>query len=330
MDHLDPTLTHWINHQLADLHGSTDYQLEPLKVEASHREFYRITLADRDAATMVAMSSPPALENNQQFEAMAKVFTRFGVGVPQILAVEPAAGFYLMTDLGSVHLEDLYDTPQADSALQLAIDELIKIQAVSDVAVPAYTAQRFHDELDIFRQWFIEAWLQQTFPNGDLQESFTSLVENSQTQQQVCIHRDFHCRNLLVVDHRLGVVDFQDALMGPVAYDLASLLRDCYHRFNEADIARWRARYLECTPLALDPAKFAADVDLIAAQRQLKAVGIFARLQLRDGKTSHLGYIPPVLSHIESIANRYPQLRALTAQLPAWRRAASNRLAGQR
>ena len=300
--------------------------MEPLQVEASHRRFYRIRTSDDAGPSAVAMSSPPALENNAQFEALAKTFARFGVGVPKILASDGEAGWYLMTDLGAMHLEDVYGSPQADAAMELAIDTLLKIQTVDD-ELPPYTTQRFADELDIFRQWFVEAWLQISFPADLLAGLFAELVANTQDQLQCCVHRDFHCRNLLVGDHGLGVVDFQDALLGPVSYDLASLLRDCYHRFSEAEIARWRSHYLSRTPLQLEPGKFAADLDLMAVQRQLKAVGIFARLQLRDAKDTHLRYIPGVLKHIAEVAERYPRLHPLRPHLMQWQQATAARLA---
>lgn len=329
MDPIDPSLGQWLERQLSRRGQSTHFQVEPLNVEASHRRFYRINSNDDADASLVAMSSPPALENNVQFETLASVFARFGVSVPQIIASDPAAGWYLLTDLGSQHLEDVYGSPQAEAALDLAIDTLLKIQGIDDPAVQPYTPQRFHDELEIFHEWFVEAWLQMDFPTSDLAGVFADLVANTQRQQQCCVHRDFHCRNLLVQAESLGVVDFQDALLGPISYDLASLLRDCYYRFSEAEIDHWRDAYLHRAQLSVDPANFAADVDLMAVQRQLKAVGIFARLQLRDGKTSHLQYIPSVLQHIQDVATHYPLLQPLCRHLSTWQTATVDRLAHQ-
>ena len=132
-------------------------------------------------------------------------------------------------------------------------------------------------------------------------------------QAQCCVHRDYHCRNLLFDPDsgELGVVDFQDALMGPASYDLASLLHDCYHDFSDAAIERWRNWYLEHSPLPLNPETFALDVTLTAIQRQLKAVGIFVRLRLRDGKTTHLEHVLPVLDSISRLAAPLPQLAPL-------------------
>ena len=327
MDPLDPSLQQWLEQQLPGLGHSAQLRLEALNVEASHRRFYRITPVQTQGAALIAMNSPPELENNYQFETLASVFARFGVTVPRIMAANQAEGWYLMTDLGAQHLEDVYGTPQAGAALDLAIETLLKIQSIADPALPPYTAQRFHDELRIFREWFVEALLQMDFPAADLAGAFTGLVANTQDQPQCCVHRDFHCRNLLVQSQALGVVDFQDALMGPISYDLASLLRDCYHRFSESDINHWRDTYLDRAALRIEPARFATNVDLMAVQRQLKAVGIFARLQLRDGKASHLKYVLPVLAHIGDVAERYPLLQPLCTHLGTWKKAAVARLA---
>ena len=181
-----------------------------------------------------------------------------------------------------------------------------------DAAIPPYTMERFNDELGIFREWFVAGLLGQQLP-GEFESLFRSLVERMSSQVQCCVHRDYHCRNLLFDpnDGRLGVVDFQDALMGPVSYDLASLLHDCYHSFSTDDVARWQNWYLAHSPLALDPETFATDVTLIAIQRQLKAIGIFARLKLRDGKTTHLEHILPVLSSLDRLSSSTPELSPL-------------------
>ncbi len=323
MHDLDPALGGWVARQLSVLGQPPDFDVTPLRAEASHRQFYRVRTPD---TAWVVMSSPPALENNGQFETLARVFASNGVAVPKIQARQPEAGWYLMTDLGERHLADVYGSAHEDTAMGHALDTLVRIQAIDDPAVPPYTAQRFRDELDIFQDWFVAGWLCEDFPHAALQPVFEALIENTQTQIQVCVHRDYHSRNLLFGEGALGVVDFQDALKGPVSYDLASLLRDCYHRFSEHTIALWRGRYLELTPLPLDPARFAVDLDLTAAQRLLKAVGIFARLEQRDGKASHLEYIPPTLDHLLDLARRHAPLGPLQPHLTRWRGAAATRL----
>lgn len=327
---LNPHLATWTADQLARQGCTRSFRCEALLVEASHRHFYRIH-AERGGVetSFVLMRSPPTKENNSQFVALARVFADHGVNVPTVLGEEPANGFYLVSDLGERHLADAYGTGLQDQALRAAIDTLIRIQTIDDARVPPYEPDRFRDELAIFRIWFIERWLAQSFPHSDLDSVFELLVDNTQRQPQCCVHRDYHSRNLLLdEDGRIGVVDFQDALVGPVSYDLASLLRDCYHRFSEREIDRWRDYYLDRAPAKPDPAAFAAQLDLTAAQRQLKAVGIFARLQLRDDKPSHLTHIAPVLQHLHDLASRYDALAPLAGHLALWQSDSRSRLTG--
>lgn len=298
----------WATEELA---GLGDLHVEPLPVEASFRSFYRLSTGEQ---TRVLMVSPPEKEQNRQFEILAKVFAAAGVPVPEILASRPEQGWYLLTDLGDTDLEHAYQGPQRDSAIGAAIECLVRLQMIDDRAIPPYTAERFADELAIFRDWFVTRVLQSALP-GDIGPVFDLLVERATGQPQCCVHRDYHCRNLLYDGERLGVVDFQDALIGPVSYDLASLLYDCYHKFGRKEIARWTERYLALTPLILEREAFKRDLTYVAVQRQLKAVGIFARLKLRDGKSSHLVHIKPVLKRVTRLASGQKRLRPLASWL---------------
>jgi aminoglycoside/choline kinase family phosphotransferase len=233
--------------------------------------------------------------------------------VPSVLAADRAHGWYLLTDLGNRELADAYGTSAETAAIEAALATLIRLQAVQDPAVPPYTEARFGDELGIFSEWFAAGFLGSALPAA-VEPVFRQLVARMPSQIQCCVHRDYHCRNLLFdpASGRLGVVDFQDALIGPVSYDLASLLHDCYHDFSARQIAHWRNWYLEHSPLPLDPDTFAEDMTLTAIQRQLKAVGIFVRLQLRDGKTTHLEHVLPVLESISRLAAPLPELAPLS------------------
>lgn len=317
---MEEALRQWTRKQTAALGWTHPLRWDPLPVEASHRLFYRVapgeSTARSDHTSLVVMHSPPELENNDQFVLLARVFAARGVGVPQLIAQELDAGWFLMSDLGSTHLADVYETRGPDSVLSGVIEALTRIQQITDPAIPAYTPQRFRDELEIFSRWFVENLLEQPFPQARLEGCFEHLVENTQSQPQCCVHRDFHCRNLmLTANGDIGVVDFQDALVGPAAYDLASLLRDCYYRFTEADIARWREAYLGLTTLPVDRGRFAEQLDLTAIQRQLKAVGIFSRLHIRDHKSSHLVHIIPVLDQLRDLCRTYPEMRELAVFL---------------
>jgi N-acetylmuramate 1-kinase len=301
----------------------------PLPVEASQRRFYRIYWRPSPAGTeqtCVVMSSPPALENNAQFVALAEVFTRHGIGVPRLWTMDEARGFFLMSDLGERHFADVYRGPGPDAAMPAAIDTLVRLQQVQDPRIPPYTRSRFVDEIGLYEQWFLQGLLEVTAP-ATLAGPLERLVEATQAQPFCCVHRDFHSRNLLLLETgEVGVVDFQDALVGPATYDLASLLRDCYYRLPETEIAHWRDRYLAATTLPVDRTNFARDLDMTALQRQLKAVGIFARLHLRDGRDSHLRHIVPVLERMRDLAAAYGELGALAAHLTDVLPAARQRL----
>lgn len=318
---MEETLRRWSEAALAGLPadppaaGPGAARWVPLRVEASQRRFYRVYWRpdpQRGEQSFVVMSSPPALENNAQFVALAAVFARHGVRVPRLWAMDEARGYFLLSDLGEVHFADVYQGPGPETVMPAALATLLRLQRVIDPGIPPYTRARFVDEISLYEQWFLGGLLDTAAPAG-LAGALERLIEATQAQPRCCVHRDFHSRNLLLMaDGEAGVVDFQDALMGPATYDLASLLRDCYHRLPEATVARWRERYLAATPLPVDRATFARDLDMTALQRQLKAVGIFARLALRDGRDSHLEHIVPVLERIRDLAATYPELAALT------------------
>lgn len=330
MSPMDRAFRRWTEAHLPDAwRGTGAPEWNALAVEASHRRFYRLRRADGAGGTVVAMSSPPALENNDQFETLAGVLEDAGVTAPRILAADRERGYFLTTDLGPVHLADRY-AREADEVLPAAIDTLHRIQAIDDPAVPPYTRQRFRDELAIYTDWFLGGLLDSA-PPDTLDDAFGELLAATDHQPRCCVHRDYHGRNLLLLpDGTVGVVDFQDALMGPATYDIASLLRDCYHAFPEETVARWRDAYAAASPLPLDRATFAVDMDLVALQRQLKAVGIFARLWLRDGRDSHLPHVVPVLERIAVLAGRHapavPALGALAAHAEVMLPAARARL----
>jgi aminoglycoside/choline kinase family phosphotransferase len=208
-------------------------------------------------------------------------------------------------------LFDVYGTDQESPALASAIAMLHALQSITDSGVPPYTTERFAAELDLSNEWFLDAFLGLERNKAAYEDVYASLIAQTQEQPQVCVHRDYHCRNLLFEEGELGVVDFQDALMGPALYDLASLLRDCYHVFAEPQIERWLRTYVADSTLDLDPVAAKRWLDLTAVQRQLKAIGIFARLHVRYGKPSHLPHIIPVLERVLDLARRHRETAAL-------------------
>jgi hypothetical protein len=305
----------WCEQQLSAL-GETLVDTEALRVEASHRSFYRL---HGKKQSFVLMQSPPELERNEQFVTLARLFHGHGIRVPEILAIDKPRELFLLADLGDIHLEDLYGTTAEAQALSAAIDILPTLAGITDPAIEPYTTERLYMELEIFSEWFVQGMLKQKLDPGVYQRICDTLVHSADMQPKGCVHRDFHCRNLLFVDGKLGVVDFQDALHGPILYDIASLLRDCYFEFKEAKIDHWLTYFVSKTSLLDDYSAKQVKIwfDWIAIQRQLKAIGIFARLHLRDHKSTHLAHIPTVLGRLLRLTAQYPELEALNLQLLA-------------
>lgn len=320
-----------------------DISLLSLRVEASHRVFYRTV--GSSPVSWVAMSSPPELENNDQFLALAELFHTNGLGVPQIIHKDLQLGYFLMQDLGDTHLEDLYPItqtttdlstnsathPLAEESIKSALDTLQHLQPIRSALIPSYDQARMEMEFDLFTEWLVQKLLgwQVTPEQLNLLTTAKQLLVNAMLEQpQACVHRDYHCRNLLYQNDKssqqsqqsqIGIVDFQDALIGPALYDPASLLRDCYHTFSEQDIDAMLEHYVNNSPLfaehkygrAIGYAKIKTWFDFTALQRQIKAVGIFARLHLRDGKSSHLEHIPTVMKRLAVVASNYSETQDL-------------------
>ena len=307
---MDDDLANWVAASV----GAPIERVAPLRVEASHRRFYRIWMAQSPSSAVV-MASPPELERNDAFVAMQRLFSGARLPVPEIIAMDRESGYFLLSDLGERHLEDAYGGPGERHALELAIANLVRIQGIETQAVAPYEESRLRDELGIFSEWFLGRWLGEALDPG-ARSAFEALIDNALGQPQCLIHRDYHCRNLLLDgDGRLGLVDFQDALIGPATYDLACLLWDCYHSFEEAALRHWQERYRVQSRFSFTAEALARALDLTGLQRQFKAVGIFVRLWLRDGKASHLGHIAPVLAAMGRIVGGYAETRHLSAWL---------------
>lgn len=299
----------WISKTLG-ARGHKIISSEPLKAEASHRRFYRL-FAKND--TFVFMISPPGLENNSQFVALSEIFSTHDLPVPSVIDFAHELGYFLLTDVGDRHYLDVYDTSSENEAITKAIQALLKLQKINHKDIPSYTVTRFKEELAIFDDWVISSLLDGRFSHICETPGSQILIDQTQEQNQVCVHRDYHSRNLLLRDAELGIVDFQDALIGPEFYDLASLLYDCYHNFGESKINNYLAYFLKNTPSgkAIPIAKAKRWLELTALQRQIKAMGIFARLYIRDRKGTHLKYIPQVLDNTIFLLSQYRELKQL-------------------
>ena len=280
---------------------------EPLAQEASTRRFYRATSR---GGSRIAMDAPPETENNDQFRALSTLFRESGVPVPEVFAFDPR-GFFLVSDFGDCRFDHAYAAGQEKECLDLALESLLRIQSVESDIVPRYEISRFRDELAIFTEWLVGRFLRMETP-AFIDQAWETLIDATQAQPMVTVHRDYHSRNLLLRDDgSLGIVDFQDALVGPVTYDLVSLLRDCYHVLPEATVTKWLTRYLRRSDCGMTARDFRRAFDLTGVQRHLKASGIFARLKLRDGRDSHLQDIAPTLERVAGVTGAYPELEDL-------------------
>ncbi len=297
--------------------------LRPASADASFRRYFRVDTTA--GGTLIAMDAPPPQEDVRPFIQVAQLFGASGVSVPQVLAQDVARGFLLLSDLGSTtYLHQL----NADSAHRLyldAIDALVQLQLHSRPgALPEYDRALLQRELALFPEWYVGRHLGATLDDqqaAQLQQVFDALLANNLAQPQVFVHRDYHSRNLMVLaSGNPGILDFQDAVYGPITYDLVSLLRDAYIRWDEEMVLDWTIRYWERArraglPVNPDIDAFYRDFEFMGLQRHLKVLGIFARLYHRDGKDAYLNDLPLVLEYARHTAQRYKVLKPLARLL---------------
>ena len=312
-------LQHWLQ-GVAPAHHLQPESLQPASSDASFRRYFRVQ-ADQDS--LIVMDAPPPMENVRPFVRIASLLAAGGVQVPQVLEQDVAQGFLLLTDLGqTTYLQALTAQPdRADSLMRDALGALVTLQGIDGAGVvPAYDAALLRRELDLFPEWFVLKHHGHALTDAQsaaLQGIFAALIANNLAQPQVLVHRDWHSRNLMVTAQRNpGVLDFQDAVIGPITYDLVSLLRDAYIAWPEEQQLDWAIRYWERArkaglPVAADAADFYRDLDWMGLQRALKVLGIFARLHHRDGKAQYLGDLPLVLQHTRLVAARYGAFKPL-------------------
>ena len=310
-------LRHWLEHDL----GWQDAALAPASADASFRRYFRVT---RPQGTCIAMDAPPDKENVEPYLAVAGMLAGIGVNAPRLIARNAEQGFLLLTDLGSVtYLDALADRDRAGPLYSNAINALVRIQAggaVPATSLPRYDEKLLRFEMSLFTDWLLGRHLGLALDGGeqrDLARAFDLLVANALEQPQVFVHRDYHSRNLMVCENdNPGILDFQDAVNGPVTYDLVSLLRDCYIDWPQDRVVEWTHEFRRQAMSAglhagADERQFLRWFDLMGVQRHLKASGIFARLWHRDGKPGYLPDVPRTLGYVEQACERHPDLAAL-------------------
>jgi len=293
-------------------------QIEPLAGDASFRRYFRVITASE---RVVAMDAPPEREDCGPFIAIGSHWHAQGIRVPAILERDDEQGFLLLEDLGDDLLLGSLSEDTVDHLYTCAIDELIRLQALpaSDrYPLPHYDQALLQREMALFPDWLLTRQLGMTLDTQEqslLTCAFNLLEKSALNQPQVTVHRDYHSRNLLVLpgEDRPGVIDFQDAVRGPVTYDLVSLLKDCYVRWPDQQVAGWRdsfySKAVDAGLLRCDLETFTQWFELMGMQRHLKAAGIFARLAMRDGKQRYLADIPRVLGYLLDASARQPALQ---------------------
>jgi aminoglycoside/choline kinase family phosphotransferase len=314
--------TEWI----AGMLETVGFEIAPASADASFRRYFRVTprAGWRGHATLIAMDAPPPMENCRPYLRVAGLLARAGVHAPEILGADLERGFLLLTDLGTRTYLDMLDEASAPALYCDAIDALVLWQSATRAdTLPPYDDALLSRELALFPDWYVERHLGRALTPRQrmtLDAAFRSIVEHNLAEPAVYVHRDFHSRNLMVSDPNPGVLDFQDAVIGPISYDLVSLLRDAYVGWDEAQQIDWAVRYWERArraglPVRADFAAFWRDFEWMGVQRQLKVLGIFARLFHRDGKSSYLADMPRVMAYLRGACGRYRALDPLAGLL---------------
>jgi N-acetylmuramate 1-kinase len=299
------------------------FSVAPASADASFRRYFRATLAD--GRSYVAMDAPPGKEDCRPYVLVAGLLRAAQVHAPRIHAQDLAQGFLLLEDLGDkTYLDSFVEGADPSPLYAAATEALLRFQLASRPgALPAYDRPLLERELQLFPDWYVGRQLGRQLAAADaqiLRHAFDLLLANALAQPRVYVHRDYHSRNLMIGAPQPGVLDFQDAVYGPITYDLVSLLRDAYVRWEEERVLDWAIRYWEKAraaqlPVAADFADFYRDFEWMGVQRQLKVAGIFARLRHRDGKDRYLADIPRVLGYLLPACRRYAALAPLARLL---------------
>ena len=336
----------WFQSVLAEISPNAqfdDFTVNLIQGDASFRRYFR---AHTQNESYILVDAPPDKENSQAFVDIAKAFSKKSVQVPSIYQLDLEQGFLCLSDFGDTLLWSKLKQAQslgadASPLYHSAFEELFLIQQVPTEKLPVFSKNLLLREMELFRHWFCEGILNLTLSDQDntvLNKAFNYLGQSAISQQQICVHRDYHSRNLLCIEDEvndetlidshagphIGVIDFQDAVNGPFTYDLVSLLKDCYIAWPQDQVKTWALEYRELALkqkiLHVDDENIAQDAflksfDLMGAQRHLKAIGIFSRLYLRDKKITYLSDIPRTLSYLYQTSAEYPELNELHAWL---------------
>jgi N-acetylmuramate 1-kinase len=297
--------------------------LEPASADASFRRYFRVRTA---GLSLIVMDAPPEHEDCRPFVRVAQLLAQAGVNVPRVIAQDLERGFLLLSDLGTTSYLQVLNDNSADGLFRDAIDALLRWQFASRPNVlPLYDEALLTREMKLFPEWYLQRHLGLTLNPAQqqaLDTAFALILGNNLAQPGVYVHRDYMPRNLMVCEPNPGVLDFQDAVYGPITYDIASLFRDAFVSWDEERVLDWTARYWEKAkraglPVDRDFGSFYRDFEWMGLQRHLKVLGIFARLHYRDGKRGYLEDTPRFVGYVRAVAVRYNTLRPLLTLLDA-------------
>ena len=320
----DQLVTDWV----ASRFPGQPVLITPASADASFRRYFR--LAWPDGGTRILMDAPPDKENCQPFIHVAGLLADAGLAAPRVIDQDLDNGFLLLSDLGRIGYLDALnaDLSLADTLMRPILDVLVQWQLATNAStLPPYDATLLRRELDLFPEWFLGRHLGYTLSDDEksmLDRTFKFLINSALAQPKVFVHRDFMPRNLMVVESAEtltpGIIDFQDAAMGPIAYDVVSLFRDAFISWDEEQELDWVVRYWEKAraaglPVRSDFGDFWRDYELMGLQRHLKVLGIFCRLKYRDGKDKYIEDLPRFMSYARKTAGRYVTLKPLLTML---------------
>jgi aminoglycoside/choline kinase family phosphotransferase len=304
-----------LNEWLKTIMGNTHYTITPLAGDASFRRYYRLYA---EGITQIVMDAPPEKEAIGPFIHICHILREAGVHAPLVVAAENKQGFMLLEDFGDLSLLAQVSTSNADALYSSAMATLRHIQQCPTVNLPHFNQSFMLQEISLFSEWFIDAYLGIDLNEQDqhmFAQTFDWLCTEISKQPQVFIHRDYHSRNIMVITETpevdLGIIDFQDAMLGPIGYDLVSLLKDCYIQWPVSQVHHWVTHFYNQSGLHTQctEAEFIRWFDLCGLQRHLKVLGIFCRLHLRDKKDSYLKNLPLTVHYFKSCLQQYEELK---------------------
>lgn len=302
-------LDKWLKLQLNPI----SFTLEPLAGDASFRRYFRLSLKTQ---TNIVMDAPPDKEGLAHFIHIQRKLATYGILTPVVHAADLEQGFALLDDLGDELLLHALTEHNRDHCYHHAINILIDMQQCPSASLPPFNQQHMLNEMSLFVEWFLKAYLNLTLTTNELrliQATCKTIADRLVAQPQVFIHRDFHSRNLMMVGDQIGVIDFQDAMFGPVTYDLVSLLKDCYIKLPDAAYRQYVTLFHQRQPMVQQWTlnTLMDEVDYCGLQRHLKVLGIFSRLHLRDNKPNYLRDLPLTMDYTLDCLKRHAEFAPL-------------------